>query len=303
MSQTETWTVLRLLEWTTKFLRDRGADSPRLDAEVLLAEARGCRRIDLYTAFDQVPPDDIRTRFRELVRRRADGVPVAYLVGRREFYSLSFRVTPDVLIPRPETELLLIRLLDLIKARAAEAPDATIQVVDVGTGSGVLAVCAATASTHGPEEQTPKLQITAIDLSPAALAIAQQNAADHKVADRITFIEGDLLAPLASQQELDFVVSNPPYVKQSEWETLAREVRDCEPKLALVSGEQGTETIARLIPQAAERLRSSGYLLTEISPMIEADVRRLVEEDGRFDPPTILKDLAGHARVVQARRK
>src|SRR3569832_975820 len=127
MSQTETWTVLRLLEWTTKFLRDRGADSPRLDAEVLLAEASGCRRIDLYTAFDQIPPEDIRTRFRELVRRRADGVPVAYLVGRREFYSLSFRVTPDVLIPRPETELLLIRLLDLIKARAAESPDATIQ--------------------------------------------------------------------------------------------------------------------------------------------------------------------------------
>jgi len=303
MSQTETWTVLRLLEWTTKFLRDRGADSPRLDAEVLLAEARGCRRIDLYTAFDQIPPEDIRTRFRELVRRRADGVPVAYLVGRREFYSLSFRVTPDVLIPRPETELLLIRLLDLIKARAAEAPDATIQVVDVGTGSGVLAICAATASTHEPEEQKSKLQITAIDVSAAALAVAQQNAADHKVADRITFIEGDLLAPLAAQQELDFVVSNPPYVKQSEWESLAREVRDCEPKLALVSGEQGTETIARLIPQAAERLRSNGYLLTEISPMIEADVRRLVEADGRFDPPTVLKDLAGHARVVQARRK
>jgi release factor glutamine methyltransferase len=303
MSQAETWTVLRLLEWTTQFLRDRGADSPRLDAEVLLAEARGCRRIDLYTAFDQIPPDDVRTRFRELVRRRADGVPVAYLVGRREFYSLSFRVTPDVLIPRPETELLLIRLLDLIKARSAEAPDATIQVVDVGTGSGVLAVCASATVIAGAAEQKPKLQVTAIDLSPAALAIAKQNAADHKVAERITFIEGDLLAPLAAQQDVDFVVSNPPYVKQSEWEQLAREVRDREPKLALVSGEAGTEIIARLIPQAAERLRSSGYLLTEISPMIEADVRRLVEADGRFDPPTVLKDLAGHARVVQARRK
>jgi release factor glutamine methyltransferase len=303
MSQTETWSVLRLLEWTTQFLRDRGADSPRLDAEVLLAEARGCRRIDLYTAFDQVPPDDVRTRFRELVRRRADGVPVAYLVGRREFYSLSFRVTPDVLIPRPETELLLIRVLDLIKTRAAEAPDATIQVVDVGTGSGVLAVCVATAGAAGAAERKPRLQVTAIDISPAALAIAKQNATDHHVAERIAFVEGDLLAPLAAQQELDFVVSNPPYVKQSEWEALAREVRDCEPRLALVSGESGTEIIARLIPQAAERLRSSGYLLTEISPMIEADVRRLVEADGRFDPPTVLKDLAGHARVVQARRK
>lgn len=303
MSQTDTWTVLRLLEWTTQFLRDRGADSPRLDAEVLLAEARGCRRIDLYTAFDQIPPDDVRTRFRELVRRRADGVPVAYLVGRREFYSLSFRVTPDVLIPRPETELLLVRLLDLIKARAAEAPDATIHVVDVGAGSGVLAVCAAVASSASAAERKSKLQVTAIDLSPAALAIARQNASDHKVAEQITFIEGDLLAPLAAQREIDFIVSNPPYVKESEWRELAREVRDCEPKLALVSGEQGTETIAHLIPQAAERLRAKGYLLTEISPMIEADVRRLVEADGRFDAPTVLKDLAGHARVVQARRK
>ncbi|HEY2841661.1 MAG TPA: peptide chain release factor N(5)-glutamine methyltransferase [Pirellulales bacterium] len=303
MSQTETWTVLRLLEWTTQFLRDRGAESPRLDAEVLLAEARGCRRIELYTAFDQVPSDDARTRFREMVRRRADGVPVAYLVGRREFYSLSFRVTPDVLIPRPETELLLIRLLDLIKARAAEDSAAAIHVADVGTGSGVLAICAATASSAAGAERKSNLQITAIDVSAAALTIAKQNAGDHKVADRITFVEGDLLAPLAAKQSLDFVVSNPPYVKESEWRELSREVRDCEPKLALVAGERGTEVIERLIPQAAERLRASGYLLTEISPMIEAHVRRLIEADSRFEPPTVLKDLAGHARMVQARRK
>jgi len=302
MSQPETWTVLKLLEWTTKFLRDRGADSPRLDAEVLLAEARGCRRIELYTAFDQVPPDDVRTRFREMVRRRADGAPVAYLVGRREFYSLSFRVTPDVLIPRPETELLLIRLLDLIKERAATDPAATIQIVDVGTGSGVLAICALSAAGANATERNQKLQVTAIDISPAALAVAKANAADYKLADRITFLEGDLLAPLAAKPELDFIVSNPPYVKESEWQTLARDVRDSEPRLALVGGEQGTEIIERLIPQAAERLRSGGYLLTEISPMIEADVRRLVSADGRFEAPVVLKDLAGHARVVQARK-
>src|SRR5918992_1067428 len=112
MQQNEAWTLGRLLHWTADFLKKRGADSPRLDAEVLLAHARGCQRIELYTAFDEEPPEDVRVAFRELVRRRAEGTPVAYLVGRREFYSLSFRVTPDVLIPRPETELVVIALLD-----------------------------------------------------------------------------------------------------------------------------------------------------------------------------------------------
>src|SRR6185503_13086817 len=136
MQQTEAWTIGRLLQWTTDYLKKHGADSPRLDAEVLLAEARGCQRIQLYTAFEEQPAEEVRTAFRELVRRRAEGMPVAYLVGRREFYSLSFQVTPDVLIPRPETEFLLISLLDL----AAGKPDESI--VDVGTGSGILAVCA-----------------------------------------------------------------------------------------------------------------------------------------------------------------
>src|SRR3989304_7787036 len=118
MSHSDDWTIGRLLQWTTDYLKQRGAESPRLDAEVLLAEARGCERIELYTAFHESPSEAVRGAFRELVRRRAAGVPVAYLVGRREFYSLSFHVTPDVLIPRPETELLVVELLDLLKQRA-----------------------------------------------------------------------------------------------------------------------------------------------------------------------------------------
>src|SRR5215469_9180810 len=120
MSQAETWTIGRLLQWTTQYLKQHGADGARLDAEVLLAESLGCRRIQLYARFDEVPGEETRTAFRELVRRRAEGMPVAYLVGRREFYSLSFRVTPDVLIPRPETEFVVIRLLDLAKPAEAE---------------------------------------------------------------------------------------------------------------------------------------------------------------------------------------
>src|SRR5215218_5073932 len=140
-STDEPWTIGRLLTWTVEYLGKHGADNPRLDAEVLLAEARGCKRIDLYTAYGDPATDEIRTAFRKLVRRRAEGTPVAYLVGRREFYSLDFEVNPDVLIPRPETELLVIALLDDVKKQTAG--NATIQIADVGTGSGILAVCAA----------------------------------------------------------------------------------------------------------------------------------------------------------------
>jgi release factor glutamine methyltransferase len=308
MSAGETWTILRLLSWTTQFLKDRGAEFPRLDAEILLAHARGCRRIDLYTAFDEAPDDDIRTRFRSLVRERAEGKPVAYLVGRREFYSLSFRVTPDVLIPRPETELLVVRLLDLIAERPKRAagtePETTsrragsgepLRIADVGSGSGVLAICAAVRAKG--------CRVTAIDVSPAALEVARANAAEHGVADRIEFVEGDLLASLPADARFDSVVSNPPYVSESEWATLARDVRDFEPRAALVAGPRGTEVIERLVPQAAERLLSGGWLLTEISPMIEADVRRLIEDEPRFESVTTTKDLAGLGRIVQARRK
>jgi release factor glutamine methyltransferase len=294
MSEAEAWTVGRLLTWTTQFLQDRGADSPRLDAEILLAEARGSRRIDLYTSFAEVPAEDVRTKFRQFVKQRADGMPVAYLVGRREFYSLPFRVTPDVLIPRPETELLVVRLLDLMAERVKSGV-AEIRVADVGTGSGIIAICAA--------KKFANCRVTAIDKSAAALAVARANAAQHGVTDRVDFVESDLLTALPADAKFDFVASNPPYVTEAEFAELARDVRDFEPRQALVSGPRGTEIIERLIAQAAEHLNSGGHLLTEISPMIEADVRRLVEADTRFELAPTIKDLAAHARVVQARRK
>jgi len=195
MSSTETWTVGRLLQWTTDYLKSHGADSPRLDTEVLLAEALGCRRIDLYTAFEDVPGQGPRAAFRELVRRRAEGTPVAYLVGRREFYSLSFRVTPAVLIPRPETELLVGALLDLARGRSAAAP---VTIADVGTGSGIIAICAA--------KHLAGCRVTAIDISPAALEVARGNAAEHGVAERIEFLQSDLLTAVPAGRQFDFIV-------------------------------------------------------------------------------------------------
>jgi len=292
MAQAELWTIGRLLQWTTEYLAQRGADSPRLDAEVLLAEALGCRRIELYTSFDQVAAETARIAFRELVRRRAEGTPVAYLVGRREFYSLPFRVTPDVLIPRPETEFLVIRLLDL----AAESPptDRPIRVADVCTGSGIVAVCAAL--------RQPNSQVTAIDLSPHALAVAASNAADHGVSERIEFVQSDLFAQVAAGRRFDFVVANPPYVSTAEMAQLAPDIRDHEPRLALEAGPRGTEVIERLVPQAAERLEPGGWLLMEISPQLDAAVHGIVQSYGAFELKPTVKDLAGLPRVVQAQR-
>jgi len=292
MSQTESWTIGRLLTWTTDYLKQHGSDSPRLDAEVLLAKARGCKRIELYTAFDAVADDTTRTAFRELVRRRALGEPVAYLVGQREFFSLSFRVTPDVLIPRPETESLVVRLLDLGKTFADSSHG--VRIADVGTGSGIIAVCAA--------KHIKQAAITAIDCSAAALAIAHQNAVDHKVADQIEFVNSDLFASVKTENRYQLIASNPPYVSQAEFDTLPPTVRDFEPRGALVAGSHGTEVIERLIVQSADRLESGGWLLIEVSPMIELTVNELISKQQTYKPAPTIKDTAGHLRIVQARK-
>ncbi|MGE0609060.1 MAG: peptide chain release factor N(5)-glutamine methyltransferase [Pirellulales bacterium] len=293
MAETETWTIGRLLLWTAKYLTDRGAASPRLDAEVLLAEARNCQRIALYTAYEEVPDETVRTAFRELVRRRAEGTPVAYLVGRREFFSLSFRVNSDVLIPRPETEFVVTALLDRIKQSVP--PVAQPAIADVGTGSGILAVCAA--------RHVPGARVTAVDISPQALAVAQANAAQHGVSDRINFQTGDLLAGLPAEAMFDFIVSNPPYISSAEFAGLSPEVKDQEPRQALEAGPRGTEVIERLLPQAAERLRPGGWLFMEVSPMIDSSVRAMIAADNRWLPVPTIKDLAGQPRVVQAQRQ
>jgi release factor glutamine methyltransferase len=308
-STEEPWTIGRLLTWTIDYLGKHGAENPRLDAEVLLAEARGCKRIDLYAAYGEPADEQVRTAFRELVRRRAAGTPVAYLVGRREFYSLEFEVTPDVLIPRPETELLVVALLDHVKTRGAggsglgaednrpPAPSpealAPLAIADVGTGSGVLAVCAA--------KYVPTSRITAIDISPAALAVARRNAARHGVAERIEFVESDLFTGLPPDAKFDYILSNPPYVSTAEMTELPVDIREHEPHSALHAGERGTDVIAALVHQAAARLKSGGVLLVEVSPMIAPAVEQLVRDSAAFELVPTIRDLAGHPRVVQAK--
>ena len=283
----DVWTVGRLLTWTTEWLTGKGSEAPRLEAEVLLAHVRGCQRIALYTAFDTPVAEAERGRFRELVKRRGEGEPVAYLVGSREFFSLPFRVTPAVLVPRPETEGLVIRVLDLCR------PQAGPRIVDVGTGSGAIAI---TLAKH-----LPKASITATDVSSAALAVARDNAARQGVAERIEFLECDLLDHPQAAGPWDLIVSNPPYVREDEFESLPRDVRLHEPKAALVSGPTGVEIIERLAALAAARLVPGGWLLCEIGPAAAAEAV-LARQTGLTAEPTIL-DFAGLPRIVQARRR
>jgi release factor glutamine methyltransferase len=300
---TEAWTVGRLLTWTTDFLKGKGADSPRLDAEVLLAHARGCNRIELYTAFEEEPTEAVRTAFRELVGRRAKGTPVAYLVGRREFFSLDFEVTADVLIPRPETESLVVRAIDLAKAhvdRPSPSPSRStgrgiIEIADVGTGSGIIAVTVA--------KQVKGARATAIDINSAALEVAKRNAEKHGVAERIEFVESDLFAKLPADAKFDLVLSNPPYVATEEMAQLQADVRDHEPHLALDGGKHGTEIIESLIPQSAERLNPGGWLLIEVGAENAGRVEELVRANAAFELAETLKDIANLPRVVQAKRK
>lgn len=284
----EAWTVGRLLNWTIEYLGKHGVENPRLDAEVLLAQARGCRRIDLYAAFGELASEDTRNTFRDLVRRRAAGTPVAYLVGHREFYSLDFEVTPDVLIPRPATEYLVVALLDAAKKRASG--DVPLAIADVGTGSGIIAICAA--------KYVPHASVTAIDINPAALAVAQRNAERHGVAGRIEFVESNLFANVSEDRQFDFIASNPPYISTAEMAELPADVRQHEPHLALAAGERGLDVVRPLMEQSANRLKSGGAIFIEISPMNASEAEQLLEGAG-FQRGTTIRDLEGHLRVVQ----
>jgi release factor glutamine methyltransferase len=282
------WTVGRLLTWTKDFLKKKGSESPRLDAEVLLASVLDCERVRLYTQFEDEVGERARARFRELVKRRSEGAPVAYLVGRKEFYSLNFAVSPAVLIPRPDSEFAVVE--SLAKLKGLEAP----RCVDVGTGSGCLAL----ACVH----QHKTARFVAIDLSPAALQLARSNAEKLGLADRVEFREGDLLEPVKGEGPFDLIVSNPPYIASSVVLELEQGVRDFEPHLALDGGEDGLRIVDRLIPQALALLKVGGHLILEIGSDQEEPVRTLIANQPGFELAPTIRDAANHPRVLCARR-
>lgn len=292
VGRSQIWTVLELLRWTAQRFAERGIETARLDAELLLAHALGCDRLRLYVDHDKPVGEDERARFRELVRARAgDRVPVSILLGRREFWSLSLAVTRDVLTPRPETETLVAAALDALPDREAEW-----SVLDVGTGSGAIALAIAS--------ERPKARVTATDVSLAALAVARTNAEALGLAERVRFLEGPLFAPVAAELgggvRFDAVVSNPPYVARRDAATLPPELRH-EPEIALFAGEDGTDVLRALAAEVAGALAPGGFAAFELDPRQAEDMAAWLAAAG-LGEALVHRDAAGRPRVVSARR-
>jgi release factor glutamine methyltransferase len=278
------WTVLSLLEWTTDHFASKGIETARLDAECLLADALGTKRLQLYVDFEKPVSEAERGRFRELVKRRAtDRVPVAHLLGSKEFWSLDFEVGPDVLTPRPETETLVQAGLD----RLAEGE---ARVLDLCTGSG----CVALALAH----ERPAARVTASDLSEAALAVAARNAEALGLADRVRFLHGSLFEPLAGER-FDLIVSNPPYVAETLRPELAPELAH-EPEEALFAGADGLDVLRALVAGVPGQLAPGGAFAVELSPEQAETVAGWCRDTG-LSEVTLHRDLAGRARVVSAK--
>ena len=286
----DSWTVGRILQWTTRHLEQHQSDTPRLDTEILLAHARGCKRIELYTQFDEELSESERAVMRDLVRRRAKREPVAYLVGYREFFGLEFVLTQDVLIPRPETESLVLESLEVLNRMNREG-----SLADIGTGSGCVAIAIAANS--------PTTRCTATDISNAALQVARENAHRHEVAGRVDLRQSDVFDAFVHDEYFDVIVSNPPYVASTEIALLDDGVRAHEPHIALDGGSNGQDVIRRIIRGAGRYLYPGGMLLLEIAPEQADAVLQLAATAGEFKQPKTLYDLSGRKRVVRLHRR
>ncbi len=292
----KTWTVLELLTWTTDYFKRAGIDSARLDAEVLLAHALETERLRLYIDYEKPVLQEERDAYRVLVQKRAqERIPVSQLLGEREFWSLGFKVTRDVLTPRPETETLVEWALyrattDTQEGGQASEQPGDLRILDLGTGSGAIALALAS--------ELPHAALTATDLSPAALQVAAKNADELRTGERIRFVEGDLFEPVA-KEEFDLIVSNPPYVAREDESSLPPELSH-EPEIALFAGPDGLDVIRRLVAEAGDHLSSGGWLGIELSPEQADEVEGLLTEAGFTDVERRF-DLASRARVVGAR--
>jgi len=281
---TERWTVLKLLQWTAEYFRDKGIESPRLDAELLLSATLEMDRVALYVNFERPLIAEELARYREKVRRRADREPLQYILGETEFWSLPFSVNPFVLIPRADTEVLVEEALKRI--------DGCSNVLDVGTGSGAIAVALA--------HEKPEIKVTALDCSEDALEVARGNARRNGVVERVACLAGNLnsLPP----GPFDMIVSNPPYIPSRDWEQLMPEVRDHEPRLALDGGDDGLEAYRRIAVQALKILSPGGWLLVEVGIGQAAVVSALFKAAGLTEVVQ-RDDYAGIPRVVMGQNK
>jgi release factor glutamine methyltransferase len=289
------WTVRRTLEWTSGFFTRKGIDAPRLSSELLLAHVLGVPRIKLYTDYERPLSEEERERLRKLVTRAGEHEPIAYLTGRAHFFNLEFEVTPDVLIPRPDTETLVENVIQALKREmVVEAP----RVLDLCTGSG----CVAAAIGHNVKNAV----VIATEISPQAAAVARANVAKLGLEGRVTIEEGDLFEPLThivDCQPFDLIVSNPPYIPTAQIESLDPSVRDYEPLSALDGGLDGLALHRRILTEGLGRVVAGGRVFVEIGFDQGPAAREAAAAIDGWEDVKILKDYAGHDRVVTARKR
>ncbi len=284
------WSVVDLLEWTTGYFQQHDIPNPRLDAEVLLGHLLKKSRLQLYLHFEMPVFQEHLTPFRELIKKRIAHTPVSYLTNRKEFMSLDFYVDERVLIPRPETEQLVETIL------TAETENSQ-RLLELGTGSGVIATSLAV--------QHSEWEIVATDISEPALAVARKNAEIHACTAQIKFLSGDLFEPVAAicangDAQFDWIVCNPPYIKNTERDTLSPDVRDHEPEIALFAGDDGLDVIRRLIAEAPKYLAPTGKLILEIGATQANTIRTLLEAGSAYATYKLFEDYAGKERIVLA---
>lgn len=287
----ETWTILKLLKWTTAYFKSHHIEQPRAAAEILLAHTLGIGRVDLYVQYDRPLESHELEVFKRFIQRRIQREPVAYIVGKKAFWSMDLKVTPDVLIPRPETETLVEAALTIIPP---EPGSASLKILDLGTGSGAIVLAMAS--------ERPVHRFYAVDRSEKALAVALDNARMLDLNKAITFLQGNWFD---SVRELvhyfDVIVSNPPYISSHEYKALPPEIAQYEPREALDGGSDGLDAIRLIIKETARYIVPGGRLVFEIGYDQWAAVEKLIEGSGAYSEWAVIKDYSGHDRVVRTR--
>ena len=287
----EPWTIIKLLDWTTDYFKKNNVAEPRSSAEVLLAHVLSQDRLFLYLNYDRPMEAPELSAYRSCIKRRLAGEPSQYITGAQEFWSLPLRVCPDVLIPRPETEILVQAVLDFVRHDLAHVTNPSI--LDLGTGSGAVAIALA--------RELPEAEIAAVDLSMSALQLARENAKYNKVEKQIYFVQSDMFSGiLGIPEKFSLVVTNPPYVSHAEFQQLAREIRDYEPHDALDGGPDGLVAVRRVIMEAPAVLARTGGLLLEMGAGQAGSVSALVQESQAYKSFRILKDYSGTDRILVA---
>lgn len=288
MAGSTIWTIKKLLLWTTHYFQEHHLDSPRLDAELLLAHVLHKQRIYLYTDFDLIVEPSELSLYREYIKKRVSGVSTAAIIGEKEFMGLTFKVNEDVLIPRPDTETWLEKVIQYHRNEQG------LHVADLGTGSGAILL----SFLYYCREDTG----VGVDISDKALALAQENGKNLKMDDRVTWRRGDYLTALEEGELFDGILTNPPYIPTGDIRGLAEEVRH-EPMNALDGGADGLTFYRKLAEGAAEHLKDGGFLAAEFGIHQAADVVNLLKETGKFDSFEVITDYGGIERAVYCRKK